>query len=760
MEKDQQNFVIGDISSNNGGLSTESLMKFAAQQQVQQFQQQRGLEEQQSVCQEGNNTASIMGGMAMDGSPSMGMEPNSAPHANMMNPMPHNNVSGGGMLMMPAMNQVMPGFGSFYNPYQPAPPGGGLGGVEGSAEMMNPWFASSNSSSAMTGAASAMMPYGQIMNAAAMAAATASTNPPLGGPGTNSDEGQTSASASIAAQMMMHPGVSRGAFSSDGGFGGFVDNNGFASALSSSTLARSARPKKRRKKPKDRPKRPLSAYNLFFQDERAKILDSIPAKNKDDDPEPKIKGDDDEVDDDEENEENDSKDATSKTTTAKKKRPHGKIGFESLAKTIGKRWKDLPPERHLEYKRQADEDSKRYAREMEEYGQRLEEGKALASSRSSAISNDAGGLADQFTTTPANNAFGIMAPDVFTPLMRNQQAGPLPEALKKLTKNEAERIAAAVSAANPLMTAAALPLCSEEHDDDSSVASGIKDLNDDANSSTKDSTKGSSHRNSSPLGSAGAQNKEQPSPKGEKKQKRRKPKTRLDPSIIAAHAAQRDAAAAMAASSAFTTAMMGHNGTAVLPGYHQPTWTFPPPLQQSPQQSMMYAPFGFPSTTATAPHFGGVDSMQQQQQSQSMMQNTMAIMGANVANGNSSMLAASPHLPSNFTALTPMQIAQGHTNITKNTADGMSSTMIHNNPTMQPSQYMMADLGPAGAMTNTTLSGSGNGTINTEGSIITDPTSLLMSNYAATSTTSLQNQGQQQQTNPQTNLSLLGLDNS
>ncbi len=111
--------------------------------------------------------------------------------------------------------------------------------------------------------------------------------------------------------------------------------------------------KKRKKKPKDCPRRPLSGYNLFFKDERQRILDAIPENEKNKKPK-------------------DPRDEI--TWPGKKRAPHGKIGFESLAKTIGKRWKEIDPERLKHYKDLATKDLHRYAREMKEYEAKLSSG--------------------------------------------------------------------------------------------------------------------------------------------------------------------------------------------------------------------------------------------------------------------------------------------------------------------------------------------------------------------------------------------------
>ena len=85
---------------------------------------------------------------------------------------------------------------------------------------------------------------------------------------------------------------------------------------------------RRKKKPKGMPKRPLSAYNLYFQSERAKILEA--AENGE----------------------------------------GGKIGFEGLGKIIGSKWRVLPASERKQYDKLADKDSTRYRKEMKEYNQK------------------------------------------------------------------------------------------------------------------------------------------------------------------------------------------------------------------------------------------------------------------------------------------------------------------------------------------------------------------------------------------------------
>ena len=81
---------------------------------------------------------------------------------------------------------------------------------------------------------------------------------------------------------------------------------------------------RRKKKPKGMPKRPLSAYNLFFRAERSKVLDVALQSGE-------------------------------------------RISFEGLGKIIGKRWQQLTNKERQLYDMLASKDTDRYRQEMEIY---------------------------------------------------------------------------------------------------------------------------------------------------------------------------------------------------------------------------------------------------------------------------------------------------------------------------------------------------------------------------------------------------------
>jgi hypothetical protein len=138
-----------------------------------------------------------------------------------------------------------------------------------------------------------------------------------------------------------------------------------------------------KKKPADMPRRPLSAYNLFFSEERERILKEIDDTKEGGD---EIKKEDTEegkedgtVKEANKEEEPKADEPLSKPKALmrpmipaqKKRRPHrkthGKISFQHLARMVGERWKSLDEDRRKYYQELAQEDMKRQKAAMEAY---------------------------------------------------------------------------------------------------------------------------------------------------------------------------------------------------------------------------------------------------------------------------------------------------------------------------------------------------------------------------------------------------------
>lgn len=151
--------------------------------------------------------------------------------------------------------------------------------------------------------------------------------------------------------------------------------------------AKKANHRVKRKKPVDMPRRPLSAYNLFFRDQREKILSDIKAGQH------------------AEGEEGDEGTG-------------GATSFMAMTKAISKMWKELPGEKLKTYTDKALEEKKRYYEEMKEYRARVSAKAKIASDAKLLEQSNASAQAEQQEYANAHSAY---ARNVLAGSMRLQQ---------------------------------------------------------------------------------------------------------------------------------------------------------------------------------------------------------------------------------------------------------------------------------------------------------------------------------------------------
>ena len=105
------------------------------------------------------------------------------------------------------------------------------------------------------------------------------------------------------------------------------------------------------KRDKNRPKQPLSAYNIFFKDERAKMLLKVKQVDAAE----------------EGNSSTGGEDPKSGNKRQREPSSSGKIGFENMAKTIARKWKEITKDDLETYGVRAADDQIRYKGELAVY---------------------------------------------------------------------------------------------------------------------------------------------------------------------------------------------------------------------------------------------------------------------------------------------------------------------------------------------------------------------------------------------------------
>jgi len=130
---------------------------------------------------------------------------------------------------------------------------------------------------------------------------------------------------------------------------------------------------RRKKKPKGMPKRPLSAYNVFFQKERINVLAEAAASG-----------------------------SVRSSSACSSSNNSNAVSFEDLGKIIGRRWKSLSFSERKQYEDSAQDDAERYKSEMEVFqeAKRLRNQRQLTYQPECSNNNDFGGRFSRLSRPP------------------------------------------------------------------------------------------------------------------------------------------------------------------------------------------------------------------------------------------------------------------------------------------------------------------------------------------------------------------------
>lgn len=101
-------------------------------------------------------------------------------------------------------------------------------------------------------------------------------------------------------------------------------------------------PRKKWKKPKDKPNRPLSAYNLYFQQERISMVGDCPK-------------------------------VLDRNDNRLHRKTHGKVSFSEMAKVIGSKWQSLPASEKKPFEEKAAKLKEQYAIELKVWKEKQKE---------------------------------------------------------------------------------------------------------------------------------------------------------------------------------------------------------------------------------------------------------------------------------------------------------------------------------------------------------------------------------------------------